>query len=53
MKRGNKVKLFFQENERSKDIIIDHKFHKNIIGAGGETIKEIKKKFEDVSEPKY
>ncbi|XP_039250831.1 vigilin-like [Styela clava] len=36
------------ENERSKDILIEHRFHKNIIGAGGDNIRDIRKQFEDV-----
>lgn len=36
------------ENERSKDIIIEQRFHKNIIGQGGENIRQIREKFPDV-----
>jgi len=36
------------ENEREKDIIIEHRFHKNIIGAKGEKIREIRDMFHQV-----
>ncbi len=36
------------ENEREKDILIDHRFHKNIIGAKGEKIREIRDMFHQV-----
>ena len=36
------------ENEREKDIIIEHRFHKNIIGAKGERIREIRDKCNSV-----
>jgi len=36
------------ENEKTRDIMIDHKFHRNIIGAGGENISEIRELFSDV-----
>lgn len=35
-------------DERSKDIIIDQKFHSNLIGKGGKTLNEIRSKFNDV-----
>uniref|UniRef100_T1J4B4 K Homology domain-containing protein n=1 Tax=Strigamia maritima TaxID=126957 RepID=T1J4B4_STRMM len=37
------------ENEKSRDIIIDQKFHRNIIGSKGEKIKEIRDKFNQVN----
>ena len=37
-----------QENERSKDVIIDHRFHKQIIGTKGEKIREIRDRFNGV-----
>ena len=37
-----------QENEKTKDIIIEQRFHKNIIGAKGEKIREIRDKFNQV-----
>jgi len=37
-----------QENERSKDLIIEQKFHKQIIGAKGEKIREIRDRFNGV-----
>jgi len=37
------------ENERKKDIIIPHKFHKNIIGQKGENIKQIRQEFPAVN----
>ncbi|XP_066997687.1 vigilin [Anabrus simplex] len=36
------------ENEKEKDIIIDHKFYRNIIGSKGENIREIREKFNQV-----
>ncbi|KAM3931679.1 vigilin [Leptodactylus fuscus] len=36
------------ENERTKDLIIDQKFHRTIIGQKGERIREIREKFPDV-----
>ncbi|CAH1773087.1 unnamed protein product [Owenia fusiformis] len=36
------------ENERTKDILIEQRFHKNIIGAKGDKIKEIRDKFNQV-----
>ncbi len=37
------------ENEKEKDILIEHRFHKNIIGAKGEKIREIRDMFNQVS----
>lgn len=36
------------ENERSKDIIIDQKFHSNLIGKSGKNLNEIRAKFNDI-----
>ncbi|XP_055958186.1 vigilin [Patella vulgata] len=36
------------ENEKSRDITIEQRFHKTIIGAKGENIKEIRDKFNQV-----
>uniref|UniRef100_A0A8C5PC31 Vigilin n=1 Tax=Leptobrachium leishanense TaxID=445787 RepID=A0A8C5PC31_9ANUR len=36
------------ENERTKDLIIDQKFHRTIIGQKGERIREIRDKFPEV-----
>lgn len=36
------------ENERSKDIIIDRKYHSNLIGKSGKNLNEIRAKFNDV-----
>lgn len=36
------------ENEKTRDIIIDQRFHGNIIGARGENIREIREKFNQV-----
>jgi len=36
------------ENEKSRDIIIEHKYHKNIIGQKGDKVKEIREKFPQV-----
>lgn len=40
--------MIVQENERSKDVIIDQKFHKLIIGTKGENIREIRDRFNGV-----
>lgn len=37
-----------QENERTKDLIIEQKFHRTIIGQKGERIREIREKFPEV-----
>ncbi|KAM9384852.1 high density lipoprotein binding protein a isoform 2-T2 [Pholidichthys leucotaenia] len=36
------------ENERTKDLIIEQRFHRAIIGQKGEKIKEVRDKFPDV-----
>ncbi|XP_055863477.1 vigilin-like [Biomphalaria glabrata] len=36
------------ENEKTRDIIIEHRFHRQIIGAKGESIREIRDKFNQV-----
>lgn len=36
------------ENEREKDILIEHRFHKNFIGTKGERIREIRDMFHQV-----
>jgi len=36
------------ENEKSKDVMIEHRFHRQIIGAKGENIREIRDKFNQV-----
>ncbi|XP_071109075.1 vigilin-like [Haliotis cracherodii] len=36
------------ENEKTKDIIIEQRFHKSIIGAKGEKIREIRDRFNQV-----
>lgn len=36
------------ENERSKDIVIDQKYHSTLIGKNGKTLNEIRAKFNDV-----
>lgn len=40
--------FFSQENEKTRDIIIEQRFHRTIIGAKGEKIREIKDKFNQV-----
>jgi hypothetical protein len=37
-----------QENERTKDIIIEQRFHRTIIGQKGAKIREIRDKFNQV-----
>jgi GTPase Era involved in 16S rRNA processing len=36
------------ENEKERDIIIDRRFYKSIIGSKGEKIKEVREKFNQV-----
>lgn len=36
------------ENEKEKDVIIDHRLYRTIIGARGENIKDIRDKFNQV-----
>ncbi|KAJ9575749.1 hypothetical protein L9F63_007395, partial [Diploptera punctata] len=36
------------ENEKEKDVIIDHRYYRNIIGSKGENIREIRDKFNQV-----
>lgn len=36
------------ENERSKDIIIEQKYHSNLIGKNGKNMNEIRAKFNDI-----
>lgn len=40
--------VFKLENEKEKDVIIDQRHYKNIIGTKGEKIKEIRDKFNQV-----
>lgn len=40
--------MYFQENERTKDLIIEQRFHRTIIGQKGERIREIRDKFPEV-----
>ncbi|XP_062371898.1 vigilin [Sardina pilchardus] len=37
------------ENERTKDLIVEQKFHRTIIGQKGEKIKEVRDKFPEVN----
>jgi len=37
-----------QDNEKVRDIMIDHRFHKAIIGAQGANIRDIREKFNSV-----
>lgn len=36
------------ENEKEKDVIIEHKYHRSIIGSKGEKIREIRDQFNQV-----
>lgn len=36
------------ENEKEKDVIIDHRYYPSIIGNKGDNIKEIRDKFNQV-----
>lgn len=42
-------KLIEKENEISKNLLIEQRFHRQIIGTKGETIKEIRDKFNQVT----
>jgi len=37
-----------QENERTKELLIEQRFHRAIIGQKGEKIKEVRDKFPEV-----
>lgn len=37
-----------QENEKTKDVLIDQRFHRTIIGTKGEKIREIRDKYPEV-----
>jgi hypothetical protein len=36
------------ENEKERDIVIDHRFYRNIIGSKGDNIREIREMFNQV-----
>ena len=40
--------VVFQDNEKTRDIMIDHRYHKTIIGAQGANIRGIREKFSSV-----
>ena len=40
--------IYKLENEKEKDIIIDHRFYRNIIGSKGDNIREIREMFNQV-----
>ena len=42
------IRIIEQENEKSRDIMIEQRFHKTIIGAQGGKIKEIRDRFNQV-----
>lgn len=42
------VMFHFQENEKSRDIIIEQRFHKQIIGTKGEAIQKLREQFPSV-----
>lgn len=48
-RRYLKASCVLQENERTKDMIIEQRFHRAIIGQKGEKIKEIRDKFPEAS----
>lgn len=43
----------FQENERTKDLIVEQRLHRTIIGQKGEKIKEVRDKFPEVLADPY
>jgi hypothetical protein len=40
--------IYKLENEKERDIIIDHRFYRNIIGSKGDNIREIREMFNQV-----
>lgn len=38
----------FQENEKSRDVLIEQRFHRAIIGSKGDNIREIRDRFNEV-----
>lgn len=40
--------IIWQENEKTKDVLIEQRFHRTIIGAKGEKIREIRDKYPEV-----
>ena len=40
--------IILQENEKTKDVLIEQRFHRTIIGAKGEKIREIRDKYPEV-----
>uniref|UniRef100_A0A8C1ERZ6 Vigilin n=1 Tax=Cyprinus carpio carpio TaxID=630221 RepID=A0A8C1ERZ6_CYPCA len=42
------TEVYAKENERTKDMIIEQRFHRAIIGQKGEKVKEIRDKFPEV-----
>lgn len=42
------ILFFLQENEKTKDVIIEQRFHRAIIGAKGEKIRETRDKYPEV-----
>lgn len=40
--------ISLQENEKSRDILIEQRFHKQIIGAKGESIQKLREQFPSV-----
>lgn len=41
-------RIILQENEKTKDVLIEQRFHRTIIGAKGEKIREIRDKYPEV-----
>ena len=37
------------EKEKETDLIIEHRFHGNIIGTGGEKIRDVREQFNQVN----
>lgn len=40
--------IYKLENEKERDIIIDHRFYRSIIGSKGDNIREIREMFNQV-----
>ena len=43
------ILYYFQLNEKSRDIIIEQRFHRMLIGAKGEGIKQVRDRFSEVN----
>lgn len=42
------LQTLFQENEKSRDVLIEQRFHKHFIGTKGEAIQKLREQFPSV-----